>query len=453
MLENILNKLNTRGIWRAGALLAFFTLFAKLTGLWRDRVLASMFGASGTLDIYYSAFKIPDFIFNLLVLGAASAAIIPVFLENRAVSERKGWQVASSVATAGFYAVLAVSGLVFLFAEQFAVLVAPGITGADRVVLVQLMRIMLFSPIIFSISAVLGAVLQALERFLAYALAPIFYNLGIIVGAVYIVPHELRYGGEAAYGLGLGVILGALLHLAVQAVPAVAAGFRFRLTFDPNDPGLRKIIRLMMPRTLALGTYSVGVTIINAFASALGTGAITVLNLATNLQFLPVSILGISVATAAFPRLSVHASKGERELFREQFREAMRSTAGLVSVLALAIFLFRRQIVSLLFGLGAFGGADVDQTAMLLGIFMFSVTAQSLMHVITRAYYALQNTRTPFYVALGAIFLMVAVSYLFAFTLGWGVTGLAVAHAVAYNVNFLFLYFLFLKQYFRTAAA
>lgn len=447
-MDNMLLRTAVRsGVLKASALLAFFTLAGKLVGLWRDRILASQFGASRTLDIYYSAFKIPDLIFNLLILGAVSAAVIPVFLEYREKDEREGWRAVENFTNIGFVAVLAACTFIFIFAGPFTDLIAPGFAGRDKELLTQLLRFMLLSPIVFSVSAVLGSVLQALERFFAYAVAPIVYNVGIIIGAVYLVPVAVARGYADVMGLGAGVVLGAILHLVVQLVPVLRAGFRFRKVFDIAGTGFVKMVRLMAPRSLALGTYSVGLAVINAFASALGVGAITVLNLATNLQFLPISIIGISIATAAFPRLSKHAAARDSSAFVEELKSAMKNTAWTVGLAALAMFLLRSQIVGVLYGLGAFGTADVELTALLLGIFMFSVPAQSLIHIVTRAFYALQNTRTPFWIAVWSIALNIALSYMFAFPFGWGIVGLVVAYVVAYNLNFLLLYILFRKKH------
>ena len=318
-------------IFKAGAALAFFSLTAKAAGLLRDRILASHFGAGSTLDIYYSAFKIPDLIFNLVVLGAVSSALIPVFLEHYRVDREKAWRLAKNFLNISFAAVSVSAVIVFVFAGPLSAVIAPGFSGAAREILKNLLRVMLLSSLIFSLSAVMGSVLQALERFLAYSLAPIFYNAGIIVGALYFAPWAGSRGIDEIYGLGAGVVFGALLHLAVQLPPALAAGFRFgKLTvssstrfrasrfggfFDFYDDGFRKIFRLLIPRTLGLGAFSAGSAVINALASTMAVGSITAFNFANNLQFVPISVLGISVATVVFPKLSFHAAGNEKDFF------------------------------------------------------------------------------------------------------------------------------------------
>lgn len=432
---------------RASAVLALFSFVAKLTGLWRDRILAGQFGASSDLDVYYSAFKIPDLVFNLLVLGAVSSAIIPVFIEWYQRDREQAWRMIQNVLNVVFVAVIVVSIAAFIFAGPLGYLVAPGFGSAQHALLVQLLRIMLLSPIIFSISSILGAILQARERFIAYAIAPVFYNIGIIAGAWWLVPYFGSHGYPQVYGLAFGVVLGVLGHLAVQLPSALAAGFRFARVLNFKDTGLMRIVRLTIPRTLSLGVYTIGLVIVNALASLLGAGSITIWNIATNLQFLPVSIFGISLATAAFPRLSSDVSSGEKERFHHTLYETLLRTTLIVGVSAIVILLLREPIVRILFQTGTFNESDAHATATVVGIFMLGVVAQSLMYVLTRAYYALQDTRTPFYIALFGIGLQVGLSLFFTFALHWDVRGLALATAIAYNLHYTVLYLAFRKKY------
>ena len=434
-------------LWRASALLAFFSFVAKVTALWRDRILASQFGASPELDVYYSAFKVPDFIFNLFILGAVSSAFIPVFLEHYRQDRSNAWRITQNFLTSAFLVVLVACSVLFIFADPAARLIAPGFSADQLTLLVKLLRLMLLSPIIFSISTILGSVLQALERFFAYALAPVFYNLGIIIGALYGVPFALGMGWDPVMGLGLGVLLGAILHLLIQIPSAQKAGFRFRFIIDWTDRGFRKIIRLMIPRTLGLGAYSVEAIITNAIASTLSSGAITVLQFATNIAFVPISVVGVSVATAVFPRLSSHASDENEHQFHARLFESLKKTALGVGVLAVLMLIFRERIIQIIFETGAFQGASVTTTASALGLFMFGVVAHSLIPIMSRAFYALQNTITPVLVSIFSIALNVLLAIWFTFGLNWGIYGLALAFSIAGNVNFLLLYVLFRRRY------
>ncbi|KKR40881.1 MAG: putative peptidoglycan lipid II flippase MurJ [Candidatus Yanofskybacteria bacterium GW2011_GWF1_44_227] len=436
-------KGSTGKIYQAGAILAFFSLASRLVGLLRDRILAADFGASRSLDIYYSAFKIPDFIFNLIVLGAVSSAFIPVFIESYRLDKIRAWRLAQNFLSAIACLVVVFCCLVFVFIRPLSSILMPGFAGADRELAMLLTRLMLLSPIIFSISTVVGSVLQALERFWAYALAPVFYNLGIIVGAIFFVPMLASRGINEVYGLGFGVILGATLHLSVQLPSAIHVGFRFRLIFDWADEGLRKIFRLMLPRTIGLGAYSLDAVITNAIATTMTAGSITILNLANNLQFVPISVIGISMATAVFPALSSHASGQEKRDFTYKLRDTLKKTFYIVSMLAVLMAALSYPIIKLLFGTGSFGGVNIRETAFVLSIFMIGVVAQSLVPILSRAFYAIQNTRTPVIAAIITISLNIILSLVFSFVFHWGVRGLALAFSISGNLNFLILWYLF----------
>ena len=263
----------------------------------------------------------------------------------------------------------------------------------------------------------------------------------LIAGAIYLAP---RWG---IYGVGWGVVIGAALHLAVQLPVAWQAGFRFSRAFDLSDGAFRRMIGLMVPRTLALGAYNVGLTIVTAIASLMTAGSLTILNLATNLAYVPVSVIGISLATAVFPQLSSDATTRDLGEFKRKLNHALLITLLLTGVVAVGMFIFRNLIIDILFRVGSFADADRAKTASVLGIFMFSVVAQSLMHIITRAYYSFQNTKTPFLVALFAIMLNVGLSYLLGLQMNLGVKGIAIATVIAYNLNFVLLWVIFKLKY------
>ena len=437
----------TGKVYQAGAILAFFSLASRLVGLLRDRILAGQFGISTTLDIYYSAFKIPDFIFNLIVLGAVSSAFIPIFIEKYRYDKISAWRLSKNFMSAIFAMILVATVLLFIFMRPLAFIFIPGFTGADRELAINLTRLMLLSPIIFSFSTVIGSILQSLQRFWAYAIAPIFYNVGIIIGAIYIVPMVTARGYDAVYGLGLGVILGALLHFLVQLPAVLRAGFRFGIIFDWADDGLRRIFKLMIPRTIGLGAYSIDSIVTNAIASTMTAGSIAMFNFANNLQFVPISVIGISMATAVFPSLSFHASGQEKSEFSRKLNSASKNTFIVVLFLAIVIAIFSPLVVRILFGNGLFSGESIQQTAVILSIFMIGVVAQSLVPIISRAFYAIQNTRTPVTISIITIAINIILGLLFSFVFHWGVRGLALAFSISGNFNFITLWIMFRRSF------
>ncbi|HWA64586.1 MAG TPA: murein biosynthesis integral membrane protein MurJ [Candidatus Paceibacterota bacterium] len=434
-------------ILKASVILGGFSFAADVVALIRDRILAANFGATRMLDVYYSAFKIPDLVFNLLVLGAVSSAFIPVFVAKRRENEADAWGVARNFTTTVFVLVIIASAIMCALAGPLVRLIAPGFAGADRDMAVSLTRLMLLSPVLFSVSTIFGSVLQSLERFWAYAIAPVVYNAGIIAGAIWFAPWLAARGYFPVYGLGLGVILGAFLHLLIQAVAAHRAGFRYRPHLNFASAELRRIFKLMVPRTIGLGAYSLDSAIINSFASTLAAGSITILNVANNLQFVPIAVVGVSVATAVFPKLSHHASGQELAEFRRKLTGAVRNTAAVVVPVSIAGYFLAQWGINLFFGTGLFEGLSAVRTATVLQIFLWGVPAQSLIPIFSRAFYALQNTIVPVVISICAITTNVTLAWLLGVHFGLGVKGLALAFAVAGNIQIALLWLTFRHIY------
>ncbi len=421
----------------SAGIIAFFSILSRVLGLLRDQLLAGSFGAGQVLDAYYAAFKIPDFLFNLLVLGALTAAFVPVvgayIVKNKKEEANK---IASAALNILVLIMIALSGGALIFAPQLVSLAAPGFTGHARDLTIELTRIMLISPLVFGISSVVSSYLNTVRRFTAYAIAPLFYNLGIIVGIVALVPY---FGVK---GLALGVILGAVLHLVVQLPSLFRAGFRYSLTASFRQPGVIKMFKLAGPRVISIAAIQINGLVITALASTFSEGAVTTYNLAFNLQSLPLGIIGISIATAIFPFLAEAASKNNGRVFVSQLSQNLRQILFLVVPLSLAFILLRVPIVRLALGVGAFDFNDTFITASLLGIFAISLFAQSVVPLLARGFYALEDTRTPVIISVVSIGLNIAA----AFFLGhiFGVIGLVIAFSLAAVIDFL-LHLLFLR--------
>lgn len=427
-------------VGRASALLAFFYLFSRVIGLWRDRILASHFGASDLLDVYYLSFNIPDFVFNLLIGGAISAAFIPVFIEYQSKNEREAWKLASNFLNTFVLVVIALSGLLAIFAPQLIGVIAPGFLGPKKDLTILFTRVMLLSPLIMGVSLVVGSLLQVFHRFLAFAAAPIMYNLGIIVGAIWFVP---KFG---PLGLAEGVVLGALLHLLVQWPFAWKMGFRWQMVLDWGEKGLRKVVRLTIPRAIGLAAIQVYTIIAGALATMLSSGTVTVFNLANNLQFLPIALVGISVAVASFPTLSREALQEEKKDFVERVEKHIRQVIFITVPLSFLCFFLRHEIVRIILYAGNFSLSDAALTAKILGFFMLGVASQSLVPVLSRAFYALQNTITPVLISLLTIGVNIALAFYFIKIEHRDASGLALAFSLAGILNAVLLLIFFKKH-------
>lgn len=413
-----------QGVTLAAFVLGGASLASRLIGLLRDRLLASTFGAGDQLDAYYAAFRIPDTLYNLLILGALTSAFIPVFTEYlETKGEKAAWLLAERVLSL-VAAVLIVVCLAFVVAAAWIVpWTAPGFSADKLSLTVNLSRIMALSPLLLGLSAVMGGVLQSTRRFFAFALAPILYNLGIIVGTLFLAP---RLG---VAGVAWGVVAGALLHMLAQGSVVSRLGLRSLHWPSVRDEGLRRIFKLMGPRTAGLAVSQVNLIILLALASSLESGSVSVFNLANNLQIFPIGLIGVSFAVAAFPTLSRSAATHDQAVFVHEFYAVGKKIIFLTAPIMVLYLLLRAQIVRLILGQGAFDWHDTIRTVSVLEWFAASMILQALIPLLARAFYALQDTWTPFWVGLAAEILNVSLAYLLRDK--HGVIGLAMAFSAA----------------------
>ncbi|MBF8280283.1 MAG: putative lipid II flippase MurJ [Candidatus Magasanikbacteria bacterium] len=432
MLRFISKQSNT--ITGAAIILGAASLLSRLLGLFRDRVLTHTFGAGDILDSYYAAFRIPDLLFNLLILGALSAGFIPVFtrvfLEDND-GPKRGWELTNKLISVFVVALGALAVALALAAPVAMRLLTPGFDDAKMQMTVAFSRIMMLAPILLGLSGIVGGVLQALKRFLIFSLAPIFYNLGIIFGALIFVPLL------GPTGLAWGVVLGAALHLAVQLPTLGGIGFRLCWLFDWRDKLVKKIMTLMVPRTLALATSQIFLLVITVIGSKLSRGTIAVFNLANNLQSVPLGIIAVSYAVAAFPSLTEAAARRDIPALKKTLVGTIRQILLFMIPLSILLILLRAQIVRVIYGSGAFDWTATIATANALAFFAMSLFAQGMVQIVARAFYALEDTRTPFFASLIANGLgALAAIYL----ARWGVIGLAGAYSIAQILNFVLLW-------------
>ncbi len=438
--SKFLNERPTQSIAAAALIISLAGVASRLLGILRDRILAGQFGAGDTLDAYYAAFRIPDLIYNLMIVGALSAAFIPVFTELIAEEkEAEAWKLSSGILSLQIIITGIVSVFLVIFSPQLMRLVTPGYTGSKFDLTVLLTRIMFLSPFLLGISGIFGGILVSFKKFLIYSLAPIFYNLGIIIGAVVFV----RYLGPV--GLALGVVLGAVLHMLVQFPAVKFSGFHFKLSFWQalKNPKVRKVLKLMIPRTLTIAVSQINFTIITIFASTLAAGSLAVFNFANNIQSAPLGLFGVSFSIAVFPTLSALATQKKTDKFVVAFARTFNQISFFVIPLSVFIIVLRAQTVRLILGSGKFNWDNTILTFQTLGLLAVSLFAQSLLPLLTRAFYAIQNTKTPLYIGIASeavnLFLVVVLIKSF------GVFGLAVAFSVSSILNMVLL-MIFLKK-------
>ena len=418
-------------------IIALFSIFSRILGLLRDRLLSSSFGAGQVLDAYYAAFRLPDLVFNTLVLGALSSAFIPVFIKYWSKNKKQAWQITNGVLNVLFLVVFGFAVLFFFLAPIAVDYMVPGFNKETKLLTISLTRIMLLGTLFFTLSNVAGSVLNSFRRFLSYSLAPIMYNLGIIFGILVLVKNtSLGYSG-----LGWGVALGALLHFLVQVPALKRTGYHWAPVFNFKHPAIKKISVLMLPRCFGLAISQFNFIVTTLIASSITIGAVAVYNLAFNLVNFPVSIFGISLAISIFPLLSRTFVDGNKKSFVENFSKTVRRVIYLVVPTSVLLFALRAQFVRLILGAGVFTWRDTILTAETLGWFSLSLFAQSLIPIFARAFYATQDTKTPVKIAVLSFF----VNIIGCIVLGnlMGVGGLALAFSLSSVANFVLLYIYF----------
>lgn len=408
------------------------SLISRFIGLARDKIFAHQFGAGNTLDAYFAAFRVPDLVYNMLVVGALSAGFIPVFKELLEEDTKEAWKVTNGVLNVLGISLVIICGILFIFTPQLMQLIVPGYSGEKLDLTIKMTRVMFLSPILLGLSSIASGVLQSFKSFIVYSFTPIVYNLGIIVGALFFVP----YFGEA--GLAWGVILGAFLHLIIQLPTLFHLGFNYQFILPWSNPHLKKIGKMMIPRTLGLAANQMNFLIMTILASTLAAGSLTIFNFAKNIQYFPVGIIGYSFALAAFPALSELIAKEESQDMTELLISTIRKVLFLIIPITILFIMLRVEIVEVVFGSGKFDQQSVAQTASALAFFSLSLFAQSLIPVLIRGFFALKDTWNPFVVAtVGMVINLIAALML---KDSYGVSGLAMAFSISMTCQLILLW-------------
>lgn len=401
-------------------------LLSRVLGLLRDRLLIAHFGKGPLLDAYNAAFSLPDLLFTLLVSGAFAVAFIPVFTAQLKQSDQdEAWDMASTLLNLLVIVTIVAGILGMIFASPLVRLFAVGFPPAQHDMAVRLTRIMLLTPILFAISSVLGSIQQALNRFLIYALASVFYNVGIIAGILFFAPHA------GIYGVAWGVVFGTILQALLQWFGLIGLGYHYRPVLKLRMKSVRRVLILMGPRAIDQGMDQINYVVEKTIGSTLAPGTVTAYALANNLKNVPLSLIGNAIATAAFPRLSAHVAEGKNSELADDVSKTARLILFLALPSAAVAIVARGYIVRLLYGFG-----DTD-TANTLGWFAGTIVFTSLFFLISRIFYAYQDTRTPLIVSLFTIATNMALAY----TLSrfYGIVGLAMAASIVDALEVLIL--------------
>ncbi len=425
----------TQKLTFAALLLGFSSALSRILGVVRDHLFAGTFGGIGQkaeniiyhLDSYYAAFRIPDFIFNVLIVGSIASAFVPIFSKyiHHQKQEDEAWKFANTCITVLSVSIAVLCAIAAFFAPILVSWMTPGFEGEKLQVTINLTRIMLVSPLFFGLSSIFQSIENAYKSFYLFALAPIVYNLSIIIATLV---------GSQTYGVyapAVGVAIGSFLHAATQLPAVMQQKLKFEFLWGTKREDFRKFIRLAIPRIIGLGVTQINFIIDTLLGSTLIAGSITLLNYANNLQSLPMGIIGVSVSIVAFGVLAEHAATENHKEFHETIKKNTETILFLLIPAVAGMMLMRTEIVSVILQGGKFTDTDVMLTSEMINIFSWGLIAQSLIPLFARIFFAQEDTRTPVFLSIASVILNIALSLVFMKILKYDIRGLALSNVIA----------------------
>ena len=415
---------------RAGLVVSSAYLVSRVLGYVRVLVIGSTLGASPDTDAFLAAFRIPDLIFQLVAAGTVAAALVPMVAGELGTGRAgRAWRIVSTIASLMTVGLVILAAFAWVAAPVLVPYLAPGYAGAQLQHTIDLTRMMLLAPMFLALGAVASSALNAHNRFAAAAIAPIVYNLAIIGAAIILTP---TFGVE---GLAIGVVAGSLGHLLVQVPPLARAGFRFTPNLDVSDPDVRQALRLMGPRTVALGATQITFLVATALATGLATGSVTAFTFAFTVFSIPLSVIGVPLGIVALPTLSRDLARGAVDEFASLLSRGVRLILFLLLPLVALGIALRVPATTLLFNHGKFTAESADLVASALLFLLLALPGEGLNTILVRAFYADRDTRTPATAAILGVILNVAIGVTAVRFLGWGLPGIGFGIAVGSTVE------------------
>jgi putative peptidoglycan lipid II flippase len=438
--ESLLQPQKKMLIGAAGSVSAA-TLVSRVLGVGREIVMARYFGAGIYTDAFNTAYRIPNLLRDLFAEGALSAAFVPTFVRHLTEKGKEdAWRLANRVINA-LVVILGIVCLVIYFgARWFVYLLAAGYAATPGKVelTVQMTRIM--SPFLLwiALAAVVMGMLNACGSFFAPAMASSVFNVCCILAGIFLSPYMPRFGLAPVVSMAIGALAGGIGQFAYQLPAARRRGYRYSLTLDFKDPGLRRIGALMLPAVIGLSATQINITVDNQLASMYGDGPVSYLNYAFRLMHLPVALFGIAIATVTMATVSHHAAHNAMDRLHATLDSSLRLAACLTFPATVGLILFRTEIVEFLYQSDRFLPADTVQTSRALLFYSLALFAYSAVKILVPAFYALNDTRTPVRNSVMAVGAKVGINLLLIMT-PLGFLGLALATSLAAWLNLAFL--------------
>jgi len=428
------------GIGAASALISITTLLSYIAGLIRDRTIAVHFGTTSATDAYNASFLIPDTLFNLFIAGALVAAFMPVFSEYLHKNKEEAFSIANTVLTGASMLIAVLMAISFIFMDKIVPFVFPSVDPVNQKDIIFMTRLMLPAAFIFAISNTIGNVVMTYRHFLSFGLSPILYNLGIIFGILFF--NETL----GIYSAAAGVLIGATLHMLVRIIDAFYTEYRYKPELKLRHPGFKKIVKLMIPKSISLFFWQVNLYIFAIVGMKMVEGGLAAFNFARNIQSVAVSIFGVAFATAVFPALNSDLNTGDKVSFTKNIQKTVQRILFFTIPSMVGLALLARPITALILGGGEFGENSLNLTSKILIFFAISIPFESLTQIFSRAYYAMKDTFTPMLMNIFSFAIIAAVTIFVApkFGIGW--------FSIGYTIGFIIydiLFLLGLKKHFQ----
>jgi putative peptidoglycan lipid II flippase len=437
----------TRSLTRSAFVVMIGLVLSQAVGLLKSIVVARAFGTGAENDAFIAGNRLPEFLFTLVAGGALASAFIPTYTAFLVEEKRKAAdRLASAVGSWLFILLAAGSALCAVLAPQLVkYIIAPGFTDPHQIeTTIALLRILLLCPTIFGLSGLMMGILNAHHRFFFSALAPMFYSLGWIAGVLFLAPTM------GIFGLAWGVVAGAVMHFAVQVPALVSLRPKLRFMLDAVNPAVRNVVRLMAPRAIGQSAVQLNLLVNTILASGQPEGSQSAIAIAFALMMMPEIAVAQAAGTAAFPTLSAQVSRGQLDQMRSTLVSVLRGIFFLALPSAVGLILLARPIVRMVFERGAFDSHSTDMVVWALGFFAIGLVAHSLLEVLARAFFAMQDSATPVAVSVGGMLLNVALSLVLVsvfYSLGWMPHGaLALANSLATIIEMTALILLLRKK-------
>jgi putative peptidoglycan lipid II flippase len=425
-----------KSIFSSAMLLSFMIVLTSLSGFLRYRVLAGYFNKE-QLDIFFASFRIPDLIFEILITGALTTTFIPIFL----CYKNNKTELSENISSIINFILLIMSAFVILtsfFLDRLIPVLTPGYSIEKTEKIIYFSRLLLLGQLPFFVAAnFLTGIGQANKMFFLSALAPVLYNLTIIVTTVFF--HTSINLSAPIWG----VIFGSLILFLIQFPLLMSSGFVYKLLLKKTK-GLIDFIRLVIPRTFTIIVAQIDATIDLTLATLLGGGAYTVFYLAQHLQLLPVSVIGIALGQASLPYLTEIYQEKKLDEFKKIITDSLLNLFFLTVPLALFFIFARTPLIRFFFGGQKFDWEATVLTAVTLSYFSIGLPFHSVYYLLTRCFYALMDSRTPFFIGFFSILINTGLSLFFVFYLHLPIWALAISFSISMIVNstllFLFLW-------------